>query len=490
MTELGIVLRFLREGQGWSQEALAKATGIPAKRINDYEWGRKPLKRERLERLIAAMGLPPERIEATLHCLEDNRASARAPHGGADRRSETRLRIEAAAGRAARLAAGFVRSLLSLLSLEGEILKAQEEAGPLWGRLKGQTPEARRALVKSVRKFWHWGLCVKVAAEAIAAAGNAPREALELARLALLIAERVPGEQAWRWRLEAYALAHVANCLRVTSDLRGADETFARARQLWEKGAPGDPGLLDEAIFLRLEATLRRAQRRFSEALELVEEALAVGQGEVRPRLFYTKARVLEALDDLEGATAALQEAASQSDEHREPRLALGIRFQLLHVLCLQDRAVEAEPMLWEVCMLAERLGGVLDLSRCVWLRGKIAAGLGRTEEAQAAFEQVRRDLAKPETAYDCALVSMDLALLLLGQGRTAEVRNLAGEMLQVFKSQGVHREALAALEVFCKAARQESATVALARRVARYLYRAQHDPELRFEPAEEAEAR
>ena len=66
--------------------------------------------------------------------------------------------------------------------------------------------------------------------------------------------------------------------------------------------------------------------------------------------------------------------------------------------------------------------------------------------------------------------------------GRTAEVREIAEEMLWIFKAQEVHREALAALRLFCEAAQQETATVALARQVERYLRRAQLDPGLRFE--------
>jgi tetratricopeptide (TPR) repeat protein len=489
MTELGIVLRFLREGQGWSQEALAKATGIPAKRINDYEWGRKPLKRERLERLIAAMGLPPERIEATLHCLEDNRASARAPGGGADRFEAGRRRIEAVAQRAAKLVARFVRELLSLVTLEGEILRAQQQAEFLWARLKGQPPEARPALVKSVRKFWHWGLCVKVAAEAFAKVGNAPREALELARLALLIAERVPGEQAWRWRLQGYALVHVANCLRACSDLHEAAKTFARAKELWKKGAPGDPGLLDETWLLWFEAVLRRAQRQFAEALRLIEEALAADQGELRAQILLSKSHILETIGDPARAIEAIWQAAPLIDAQRQPRLAFGLRFNLLVNLCHQDRATEAAEELGRVRALAERLGGVVDLMRCVWLGGKVAAGLGRRTEARAAFEQVRKAFNAPESAYNCAQVTMDLALVLLEEGRTGAARTLAEEMLQTFKALGIHREALAALDLFCKAAQQETATVDLARRVARYLHRAQHDPELRFDIEEEAEA-
>jgi hypothetical protein len=51
----------------------------------------------------------------------------------------------------------------------------------------------------------------------------------------------------------------------------------------------------------------------------------------------------------------------------------------------------------------------------------------------------------------------------------------------EVFKSKGVHREALAALRLFKEAAEREVATAELARRVLRYLYRARHDQGLQF---------
>jgi len=117
-----------------------------------------------------------------------------------------------------------------------------------------------------------------------------------------------------------------------------------------------------------------------------------------------------------------------------------------------------------------------------VAFRLESVVAFGRKTQAQAAFEQVLRRWKAEELAYECALVSLDLALIYLNAGRTAEVRDLAAEMLWIFRAQGVHREALAALKLFCDAARREAATVDLARRVSRYLERAQHDPELPFE--------
>jgi hypothetical protein len=58
------------------------------------------------------------------------------------------------------------------------------------------------------------------------------------------------------------------------------------------------------------------------------------------------------------------------------------------------------------------------------------------------------------------------LAILWLEIGRTAEVRDLACGMAWIFASKKIQREALAALSLFCEAARQETATLELTRSV------------------------
>jgi hypothetical protein len=58
----------------------------------------------------------------------------------------------------------------------------------------------------------------------------------------------------------------------------------------------------------------------------------------------------------------------------------------------------------------------------------------------------------------------------------------LAQGLAAVFKSEGVHREALAALRLFREAAERETATPELTRNVLRYLFRARYDQGLRFE--------
>lgn len=139
---------------------------------------------------------------------------------------------------------------------------------------------------------------------------------------------------------------------------------MTRARKLWEAGAPGDPGLLNPAWLPWIEASLRSPQRRFLEAQRRINEALDLDSGELRPQILLTKSSILEALGDLEGSTEAIREAVPLIRGDREPRLAFGLRFNLLVNLSRLGQAVEAERGLPEVQALAEHLGGELDLIR------------------------------------------------------------------------------------------------------------------------------
>jgi len=75
--------------------------------------------------------------------------------------------------------------------------------------------------------------------------------------------------------------------------------------------------------------------------------------------------------------------------------------------------------------------------------------------------------------AYDAALATLELAVFLAAQGRTAEVKELAAETAPIFKAQCVERERLGALTLFRQAADEERLTAALARRLVREFKRA-----------------
>jgi hypothetical protein len=75
--------------------------------------------------------------------------------------------------------------------------------------------------------------------------------------------------------------------------------------------------------------------------------------------------------------------------------------------------------------------------------------------------------------AFDAALAALDLSISHLQEGKTAAVRELADEMVTVFRDLEVSREPMAALLLFQEAARRETATAELARQVAASLNRA-----------------
>ncbi|HET9228720.1 MAG TPA: helix-turn-helix transcriptional regulator, partial [Thermoanaerobaculia bacterium] len=276
-SDYAIILSFLREGLGWTQAQLERAAGLAANMVGDYENGHKQLTRERLEQLVAVLGLGPERIEACLAELETARGASRP--GPRDPFNSRGRRIEAIAAQFGRMAAAFARAALNLLTLGSEQVHAHDQGDWLWRRLQRHAPEDRMTLVEADRRYRKWGLVVTVVQASLDAAPNRPKESLELARLGLRIAELVGGSREWRLRIRGYAGAALINGYRVCSDLPSARKERVRARQVWEDGEPGDPGLLNEALLPWVEAALHRAERDFALALKRVNEALEVDNG-------------------------------------------------------------------------------------------------------------------------------------------------------------------------------------------------------------------
>jgi transcriptional regulator with XRE-family HTH domain/tetratricopeptide (TPR) repeat protein len=480
---LSLVLATIRKSRGWTGRDLETASGVSAKMISLYERGARTLSRERLETLAGAMGFDGATIDFFLLILgQSAEVPDEDPPSPVDPTPDDHRRIRKSAARFGLMTMDLTATYLVKLRQTHRAQQDRREAAALWARLQGMTPEQRRLVVENAREFQLWSLAERLCHESEEAASDRADRALELARLAHQVAKLAPGGKAWRSRLEGYTLGFLANAQRVSGDLPGAEATFARAWKLWEAGVGSDQGLLAEWRLLDREASLLRERRRFGDALDRLHRALSTAPRQLAARILMNQAVLLEQMGEAELAIEALRKAAPLVDERQDPRLPCVLRFNLIVNLCHLGRYTEAEVLLPEVQKLALALRKELDLVRVVWLKGKITAGLERGEEARAAFEQVRRDFTTREMAYDCALVTLELAALLLEQGHTREVRTLAEEMLWIFRTQGVHREALAALQVFCDAARRDAASVELARRVALFLHRAQHDPQLRFE--------
>ncbi|MEA2561929.1 MAG: hypothetical protein QOH06_3433 [Acidobacteriota bacterium] len=164
-----------------------------------------------------------------------------------------------------------------------------------------------------------------------------------------------------------------------------------------------------------------------------------------------------------------------------EPRLYCYAHHNLTLTLCEIGDYAAAEDNLAAGLQLYREHPDLYTQSRLTWLQGKIAAGLGNLGEAEAAFAAIRQKFLAEGNAYDAAMVSLDLALVYLRQGRTAELGELAEEAHRVFEAQDVHREVHAALLLFRDAVRQERVTADLIRELMSFLKKARLHPKLRF---------
>jgi tetratricopeptide (TPR) repeat protein len=333
-------------------------------------------------------------------------------------------------------------------------------------------------VVRFGREYQRWAFVERLCDESAQAASKDPRRALDLAIVAVRVARHLKVWEPWRLRLLGFAAGHLANALRVSSRLDAADRTFAAARRLWAAGL--DPNrLLDPGRLLDLEASLRRAQRRFPEALSLLEQAAPLTRRPVQVSL--KKAFTLEVMGEYDPAIRILMALCPVVDGHPERRLKTIQRFNLAAALSKAGRHQRASYFLTPLRRLVAK--DEQDRIRFRWLEGRIAADLGRTEEGLEALAEARSGFEKHGLHYDVALSLVETAAIHLERGELAEAQRLTAELAPLFEKNGIHDEARKALRLFEEAVARQAATAELARLLLAWLFRAQHDPGLVFTP-------
>jgi tetratricopeptide (TPR) repeat protein len=284
--------------------------------------------------------------------------------------------------------------------------------------------------------------------------------------------------------LRARSWAELANAHRVNEEHERADEALAQAALNRRQGS-GDLLLL--ARLSDLEASLRREQRRFTEAIALLDTACdiyrSVGDSHLAGRALINKGICARTAGEPQNAIQWIREGQSQLDGRRDPRLAAIGKQVLLDALADCGQFQEASRMLMSSGLRQAFASDPLNLLRLRWVEGKILAGRDRLGRAERALTEVRRGFEERGLDYDAALVGLELAAVWLRQGKTAEVRELAQDMLDTFEELEIEREAFRALWFFNEVCRHQVATAGMAHGVRSFLGRLHAEPQLRFDP-------
>lgn len=211
--------------------------------------------------------------------------------------------------------AGLAESRRVLSECEAVLEKERDDAPGLFVELFEQPAEDldRDLLLRDSPRFQTWGVFELLVERSLEVSIQDPAFGEQLGLLALRLSDHLDPERYGAERiadLRARAWAFVGNACRLRSDLQGAEEAFEQAYQQLKKGTRD---CLERAIFLDLKASLRRAQRRFDEALRLLQRAvdlfLAHGERHRAGRSLVKVSTVHDYAGSPEEAISALQES-------------------------------------------------------------------------------------------------------------------------------------------------------------------------------------
>lgn len=438
-------------------------------------------RRDKLERFLLSSLSTPDVKSMVTHFLEgcDQCREDMSPLTGVmftpDTGPEPRLSADEEAAYDRSIAAAFAKAL----EHDRRLTLEREEAA-------GQAEEILRAVRRSDTAVLpegpvSWGLCEALLEKSRELRHASRTEMLQMANLARFAADRLDASiygKEQRTDMQARAWAELANAWRVNEDLSQAEAAMACSLELRALGT-GDPLLY--ARIADLDASLLCDQRRFKEAFRMLDIALAIHRRHSEPhevgRVTVLKGLYTGYAGRPEEGLQLLVQGLTLIDRARDARLV----FQTLHnILLFQVELGEyerAHAQLQRMRPLYAAHAVWLDVAKLHGIEGEIAAGLGDLVTAEATFQQVRQDLNDAGLGYQAALISLDLAGVWLRQGRTAEVRSLAVELIASFRALGVEREALSALYMLQDALERDQATLEILRLVSGILRRLQNEP-------------
>lgn len=336
--------------------------------------------------------------------------------------------------------------------LEIELAVSEHRAPDLWRELEEGPLSGADDLDEKVRRLrddprWPtWGLVAWLARRSLETARVDAAEAIDWGDLAAAAAARLPDDDPapaeWSSELRAFALAALGNALRVAGDREDAEEAFDSARDALDAHEEPADFLPFRAQVLTLEAALRRDQRRFPDALELLDRAwdawdtVVLAPPELRARVPWEGGRICETLGDLEGASASYYRTLELLESGADPAFRLAVERRYLEVLVRLGRMEDAADRVPAVHDLLEAVGTPVDRLWVTWVEAAIHEILEEDPDlAETLLREVMDGFCERKMPYEGALAALDLARLLLTQGCPGEVRELTLRVKPIFEA-------------------------------------------------------
>lgn len=260
------------------------------------------------------------------------------------------------------------------------------------------------------------------------------------------------------------ALALQGNAHRALGSDRKAEELLAKARSLLETTPVVD--LTTYAELDSFTASLCKDQWRLEEAFPLFRRAVVlyrvVGNTAQMAAQLRSCAYVHYLRHEHDAGIAVLDRVLDRAPTPSGPELEDSLRACIVHTLAVLLHAKgdmeRAEAELNSQRNLLDSAGSGMTF-RVVWLRARIAWTRGELDRARELFEEAHRQAEARGIPFDVSVVSLELALVHLAQGRTDLVKALAVRAARVFAEEDIQYETLAAVRLAEEAARREEVT-------------------------------
>lgn len=273
----------------------------------------------------------------------------------------------------------------------------------------------------------------------------------------------------------AEGLATLGRARRVAFDFAAADADFTDAWTTWQTPRANPEQRVAAQICLH-QGTLRMFQRKYDEALELLEDSLAhareAGDRAVETQALIQRAAVNGYMERLQEETSDLEKALVLTEELEDDFLRFAVEFNMVAAKSRRGNfqaATEDHRLLKCKYKLRDYPKGRSEIEH---LEGNISEGMGDHGKAEAHYVTAYQQFVQLKEWRGAAFAGLDLAIVRWHQRQHQEVLRLLSDLIPVLQSFRLHPEALAAVGLLAESLADKEITHALLIRVRKELQR------------------